>query len=217
MEVSLLEDSLKLCFNLTSPAALQYLLQHLSTSGFIERLDGQVFSSPSPTHVCVFPLPSLIDPSPVVETLVVAVDSCLSDSDLSVQECGLILLSTRAWPTSFSSAYALDRLCRIVLKWVLDDVSLFELTRARVDQAAGNVNARGSSVESLFDRRTPPVSGGEYMTLRAILLRNLAMKWMKALHDEDAKQYATFLFTHTASISAGARSGIADNKTEEPH
>ena len=72
--------------------------------------------------LCLFSLPLSLDLSVNVEILVTAIEACLSDIDLSVNEAGFLLLIRRAWPTGMSTNYALRRLMKSVLCWILTEV-----------------------------------------------------------------------------------------------
>ncbi|KAM0750456.1 hypothetical protein T439DRAFT_381136 [Meredithblackwellia eburnea MCA 4105] len=215
-QVSLLQDILARDFGLQSELSSRYFLEHVLHLGLIERRDGRLvlFSSTSnpstsntssapkrSTTSVIFPLPFLIDPSPSVESLVVAIESCLRDLDLSVQEAGLLLLSRRCWPSPFASGYALERLTRAVLRWILDDSILIEVTREQVATVTARYHHHNGH------SRTGSASGGitggaDYVAQRKLLVDRLAAKWLKALHDQDPKQYAEFLFRQTATVSA---------------
>jgi len=78
--------------------------------------------------LCVFALPLSLDLSANVETLITAIEACLSDIDLSVNEAGFLLLVRRAWPTGMSTTYALRRLMKSVLGWILAEVRSFAYT-----------------------------------------------------------------------------------------
>lgn len=72
---------------------------------------------------CSFGLPLLIDSSPTVETLILAIEALLDDLDLTMNEIGLRLLATRAWPSLLCSPYALERLGAALIRWVMAEVS----------------------------------------------------------------------------------------------
>jgi hypothetical protein len=75
--------------------------------------------------LCLFALPLNLDLSANVETLMTAIEACLSDIDLSVNEAGFLFLIRRAWPTEMSTNYALRRLMKSVLGWILAEVGSF--------------------------------------------------------------------------------------------
>lgn len=75
--------------------------------------------------LCLFALPLSLDLSANVETLITAIEACLSDIDLSVNEAGFLLLVRRVWPTEMSTEYALRRLMKSVLGWIIAEVRTF--------------------------------------------------------------------------------------------
>lgn len=211
LELSLLQDVLARDLNLRSIPAAKLLLEHLLHLGLLERKDGRLAlfpagqatsttTSPPLSTSIVFPLPFLIDPSPSVEALVTAIESCLTDQDLSVQEAGLLLLVRRCWPSPFASAYALARLTRVVLNWLLDDSVLFV---AAVEQAAHEAARYASPPTN--GRQEMGAGAGVHVKLKAELTARLAGRWLKALHDQDEGAYADCLFEQTATIAASSR------------
>lgn len=206
LEVSLVLDVLARDFGLRSRTAAQHVLDHLFHLGLLERQDGRLLFPPSTTSTyssssIIFPLPFLIDPSPSVESLVVAIESSLRDTDLSVQEAGLLMLVRRCWPSPFASEYALERLTRAVIRWILDDSTLFKVTR---DKAA-SLAARYASLDRAQPPRKDSRIEGDYLEQRKRLVERLASRWLRALCDQDPRQYSEFLFSKTASISAALK------------
>lgn len=76
-----------------------------------------------------FTLPLLMDSSPNTELLVLAIEALLDDLDLTMNEQGLRLLATRAWPSLLCAPYALERLGKACVSWVLSEVRNRELDR----------------------------------------------------------------------------------------
>ncbi|KAG6866937.1 hypothetical protein C0991_003853 [Blastosporella zonata] len=123
--LSHLRDALGHGLNIHSDVVARLLLSHLHHLGLFQRVDHSpvLFSGDNITDVyCSFPLPFGLDLSPTVEALVAAVEGCLQDLDLSVTEVGLLLLVRRLWPNGLTSDYALQRLTRCVLLWILAEV-----------------------------------------------------------------------------------------------
>ena len=127
-----LRDQLGEQLNLHSEAAARYLLSQLFHLGFFQRVDsaGKLFDGgPHPERLmCSFPIPMGLEVSTEVETLVAAIEACLSDIDLSVNETGLLLLVRRFWPDGMLTDYALRRLSKAVLSWILSEVNTFPPT-----------------------------------------------------------------------------------------
>ena len=96
--------------------------------GFLERCDSEalrIHADHSQEVQCCFPLPFGLDISVDVETLVAAIEGCLSDIDLSVNEIGFLLLVRRFWPNGMLSTYTFRRLAKAILQWILSEVSCF--------------------------------------------------------------------------------------------
>ena len=123
-----LRDQLGDQLNVHSEVAARYLLSQLSHLGFFQRVDcrAKLFDGgPHPERLmCSFPIPMGLEISTEVETLVAAIEACLSDIDLSVNETGLLLLVRRFWPDGMLTDYALRRLSKAVLGWILSEVSI---------------------------------------------------------------------------------------------
>jgi len=122
-----MRDALGYEFHIRSDAAARLLLAHLHHLGFFDRLDLEPTLFQEDTRhekiYCNFPLPLGLDLSTDVETLVSAVEGCLSDLDLSVNEVGFLLLVRKLYPNGMVSEYALRRLARCVLSWIISEVS----------------------------------------------------------------------------------------------
>ncbi|KAG0240230.1 hypothetical protein B0O80DRAFT_502995 [Mortierella sp. GBAus27b] len=79
---------------------------------------------------CVFPMMSAIDPTSDVENLIQVIWRCLGSVDLSMNECGFLLLTRQSWPDPFMSDYTKERLLGCVLHWLLmEDNQLFVIHR----------------------------------------------------------------------------------------
>lgn len=205
LHLSLVRELLARDFALRSRQATQHVLDHLLHLGLFERQDGRLLFPPSTTSTTVssiiFPLPFLIDPSPSVESLVVAIESSLRDTDLSVQEAGLLMLVRRCWPSPFASEYTLERLTRAVIRWILDDSTLFEVTREK----AASMAARYAHPDRVLPPRKDSRIQGDYLEQRKRLVARLASRWLRALCDQDPQQYSEFLFSQTALVSAASK------------
>jgi hypothetical protein len=200
METSLMRDILVRDFGLHSEIAFHHLIEFIHQLGFLARADAGplVFPPAASTSstTCVFPVPLLVDASPCVETLVVAIEKCLSDHDLTVQEHGFLLLVRRCWPDAYSSRYALERLTRAVAKWIVDDSQLFEVARD---------TAHAAKARTAHEKRSSMgPSGASYLHVKGRLAQTYAARWLRELHDDDPFDYAEVLFAVTASISAEA-------------
>ena len=70
-----------------------------------------------------FTLPLLMDSSPTVELLILAIEVMLDDLDLTLNEQAFNLLVSRAWPSLLCSPHALERLGNAAISWVMAQVS----------------------------------------------------------------------------------------------
>ena len=122
-----LRDQLGDQLNIHSEAAARYLLSHLFHVGFFNRVDshGDLFDGgPHPERMqCSFPIPVGLEVSTEIETLVASIEACLSDIDLSVNETGLLLLVRKFWPDGMLTDYALRRMSKAVIGWIVSEVS----------------------------------------------------------------------------------------------
>ena len=120
-------DVLALKFCIRVDAAARFLLSHLHHLGLFDRLDlGSILFQGEGRleHLrCNFPLPLGLDISTNVETLVSAVEACLTDLNLSVNEVGFLLLARKLSPDGMMSEYALRRITRSILSWITAEVS----------------------------------------------------------------------------------------------
>lgn len=154
-------------------------------------------------HLLVtFPIPLLLDSSPSVELLVLAIEQLLDVADLTANEQAFHLLCNRAWPSPMCSAYALERLGGAVLSWVMDsdDVLHFVVKNyaSKAKRPPGVRVARGPS------RGTTAVA--TYKDDRKRMFELYAKPWLAALHELDSSLYASLAYD---------RSKMIDNKYQE--
>jgi hypothetical protein len=122
-----MRDALGYEFGIVSDTAARHLLAHLHQLGFFDRqdLDPILFHHRSDEKIlCTFPLPLGLDVSNDIETLVAAIEACLLDLDLSINEVGFLLLLRKFWPNGMASDYALRRLSKSILSWISAEVIL---------------------------------------------------------------------------------------------
>ncbi|KAI9070388.1 hypothetical protein FKP32DRAFT_1586228 [Trametes sanguinea] len=202
-----LRDQLGDQLNLHSEAAARYLLTHLFHLGFFQRVDAQsrLFDgSPHPEQLqCSFPISLGLEVSVEVETLVSAIEACMSDIDLSVNEAGLLLLVRKFWPDGMLTDYALRRLSKCLLGWILsEDDDLATMLRDYVARGLSLPGVRsGVDIQpwpsSTYSRPTAASSannGGDYVAGRRALSNRYAARWLLALHDQGVDEYATMVF-----------------------
>ncbi|KAG1756739.1 uncharacterized protein EDB91DRAFT_1332497 [Suillus paluster] len=199
-----LRNSLGYEFNMLSEGPARHCLSHLHKLGFFTCTDFPT-CVPEPTKSsqrCYFPLPLGFDLSADVETLVSAIEACLSDLDLSVNEYAFLLLVRRFWPSGLASEYALRRLSHAVLSWIFaEDDSLAKILRDFIPKGISLPGVRSASDTPVWPtahdaRRAPSSSvnnGGDYVAARRSLLSRYAAGWLLALHDQDVVTYARLL------------------------
>ncbi|KAI0362213.1 hypothetical protein OH77DRAFT_1416438 [Trametes cingulata] len=202
-----LRDQLGDQLNLHSEAAARYLLSHLFHLGFFQRVDSQsrLFDGgPHPERLqCSFPIPLGLEVSVEVETLASAIEACLSDIDLSVNETGLLLLVRKFWPDGMLTDYALRRLSKAVLAWILsEDDDLATMLRDYVARGLSLPGVRSgvdvqpwpSSTQARPTAASSANNGGDYVASRRALSNRYAARWLLALHDQGVDDYATMVF-----------------------
>ncbi|KAG6900872.1 hypothetical protein C0993_009990 [Termitomyces sp. T159_Od127] len=204
--LSHMRDSLGHGLNIYSDDIARLLLSHLHHLGLFERTDHEplLFNGDDVTSIyCSFPLPFGLDLSPMVEVLVAAVEGCLEDHHLSVAEVGLLLLVRRFWPNGLASDYALRRLTRCILSWILAEVRDDHLATILQDYLAKGrplPGVRSPQDTILWPSSGLPASsmnnnnGGDYLATRRALLSRYAKPWLLALHDLDPVAYASLVY-----------------------
>ncbi|KAH7914698.1 hypothetical protein BJ138DRAFT_1143394 [Hygrophoropsis aurantiaca] len=200
-----MRDALGYEFNLFSDAAARHCLSHLHKLGFFGSLDGRPFSIPKDVafdQQCEFPLPLGYDLSADVETLVCAIEACLSDIDLSVNEMGFLLLNRRFWPNGLASEYALRRLSRVLLSWIFaEDDSLLAILRDYITPRKSLPGVRTSSDPFPWPsgQGVPRMhtgsanNGGDYLASRRLLRDTYVARWLFALHEQGIETYARLI------------------------
>jgi hypothetical protein len=109
-------------FHIHSKTMAHMLISRLHLLGMLELTDPELLQSPSRVTECRFPVASAIDRSYDVESLFAAIEGCLRELDLSLNEFAFLLLIRKAWPSAISTIYALDRLATAVVRWILSEV-----------------------------------------------------------------------------------------------
>jgi hypothetical protein len=216
------------------------LLQHLSDIGLFERWDGYPIlfagnpkgqgsvdsDSASLSVPCIFTVPFAIDASPSVESLITAIDACLSDMSLSINEYGLLLLTRRCWPDPFTSQYTWERLIYAVLKWIYqEDEQLSTIhaeytaqehsnstSRNRWHMAAqaalmarnrgGFVSRNRQSVQILGQAGVGVGTGDVYVSIRNLLRDKYLTSWISAVYELNKDKFAEIIFEMTKRIAA---------------
>ncbi|KAI0322233.1 hypothetical protein OF83DRAFT_1279816 [Amylostereum chailletii] len=201
-----IRDALGIYFNLHSEIAARYVLGHLHHVGLYERLGSEDFLSDdfnNPRLIqCVFPLPLGLDMSVDVEVLVSAIEASLSDISLSINEAGFLLLTRRFWPNQMATGYALRRLARALVSWIIgEDDSLAVILREHVALNRAVPGVRAVNEQQPWPHSASATvhpnsvnSGGDYVAQRRALLHKYAAVWLLALHDQDITFYALTIY-----------------------
>lgn len=213
LPLSHLREVLDTEFNVRSIGAAKLILRHLDHLAFFDRVD----QSPYPFDNfrtdqnvgCIFPLPLGLDLSTDVETLVSAVESCLADLDLSVNEFALLLVVRKLWPNGLMSEYGLKRVGRSVIYWVLaEDDNLATVLRDFV--AKKDAFPRLRSITSWpFSKSLRPgttstsSNSGDYIAVRRLLTTQYVLPWLLALHNQDADLYKDLLYDTCYEFAGG--------------
>lgn len=236
--LGLLRDNLATNFQIHSDIAAETLLCHLHHVGLLEFPDIRVVKPKGLLQYresqCSFSLPLCLDLSVNVEILMTSIEACLSDIYLSVNEAGFLLLVRRAWPTEMSTNYALRRLMKFVLGWILaevrdftfrfrvtldsyvvEDERLAVILRDYIPLGRELPGVRTSSMRQPWPNSgkftVSSKNGGDYLSHRRSLLRSYAAAWLLALHDLDAVFYGKTCFELVLEI-AGERLEAEANK-----
>ncbi|KAJ7685226.1 hypothetical protein DFH06DRAFT_1157872 [Mycena polygramma] len=195
-----------------SDVAARLLLSHIHHLGFFQRLDMKecLFEESGKDTVCVFPLPLGLDLSTNVETLAAAVEACLADLDLSVNETGFLLLMRKLWPNGMATEYSLKRLMRTIVTWILaEDDNLATILRDYLAKQRTLPGIRTASdplswPSAQSSRMTPASSvnnGGDYVASRRALQNRYAVKWLLEMHDQDPAQYGALMYDICVEVS----------------
>ncbi|KAK2466895.1 hypothetical protein APHAL10511_001153 [Amanita phalloides] len=187
---------LALELNIVSEFATRHLLECLAVLGFLQKEDNP--NGP----LCIFGLPFGFDSSVEVEILISAIEACLSDENLSVNEVGFLLLVRRLLPNGMSSEYTLRRLSKTVIAWILnEEVAMESILRDFVANQEGLPGVPLDNKSVPWPERPtlrPPISsnpnGGDYVTFRRALHSRYAMIWLLSFHDQDPTLYGETLY-----------------------
>lgn len=222
---------LKSHLRLRSHTVAEIILQQMRNIGLLERENASpILTRADPDTPCVFVVPYAIDATPAVESLINAIDSCLNDINITLNECGMLLLVRRCWPDPFMSRYTTERLFYCIFNWIfLEDEKLSQLHAeytanrsqlpgvkqnrwAQAAQAALLSRFKGSghdrSRQSITFANAAGMSSGAgsvYVTTRGALRDRYIIRWMATMHEIDPTAYANILFDTITRIVEGKR------------
>lgn len=200
VQMSTIRQTLAADLNLHSDLAASILTEQMRHLGLCNVANAHTISVPVVNNKSLmvnFPLPQLMDSSPSVELLVLAIEQLLDDIDLTANEQGFSLLFNRAWPSSMCSPYALERLGGSVMSWIMaeDDVlhHIVKNYASKRKRPPGVRNTAASSAKGL-------ASVASYKDDRGLLLTRYARPWLQALHNEEPVRYAQLAYDRSKVI-----------------
>ncbi|CAG8540918.1 11607_t:CDS:2, partial [Scutellospora calospora] len=192
-----------------SSFSTKVFLQQLVNVGFIERIDGRPIlfcdnDDPEKNIVeCSLPLPFAAEYSSTVEILLTAISSCLSDVNISINECGFLFMVRRCWPGPFMSKYVLERLIYSIIEWMCDEDERLliigkEYTTARrklpgVRDEMEDNRQQGSHLQY-------PTGGGAYVISRRMLKEKYILRWLSAVHELNEELFCDIIYSQTKMV-----------------
>jgi hypothetical protein len=195
------------------------LVSHLHASGFLDLQKNEHtqinhrFTLLREDARLVFPVPFGIDHSYDVETLFATIEGCLNETNLSLNEFALLLLTRKAWPSGLSTTYALHRLASATVKWIIAKVTHVllcgrylpltnyqtELLREALKTSDSGLRPPGAdrvwpTRQSTAQTVSGSRSGGSYVNCREALMTRYAVPWLFALYELDKSAYPVILY-----------------------
>ncbi|OXG10991.1 hypothetical protein C366_06495 [Cryptococcus neoformans Tu401-1] len=213
LPLGIIVQSLATDLSLSNKVAATAFLNHLSLVGFISIFDtasltSQYLAKRREIKVS-FTLPLLMDASPNTELLVLAIEALLDDLDLTMNEQGLRLLATRAWPSLLCAPYALERLGKACVSWVIseedclrDIIKKYASKHRRIAGVRPAAGAQKGSVDM-------------YKQDRQRLRRMFVEPWLKALHDQDPALYVHIVYEQCKLVAANVAMEDLSGASEE--
>ncbi|CAG8457974.1 9817_t:CDS:10 [Paraglomus occultum] len=186
---------------------VEVFIQQMANFGFIERIDGLpviFFDNDSAAETeCIFPLPFAIECSPHVESLISAISVCLSDINIAINECGMLLLTKRCWPDPFLSKYTLERLIAAIIVWICqEDEKLIIIAEESLEFRRG-VRDEMDDDQFAHQRRTSShvnAGGGVYVKSRKMLKEKYILGWMNIVHDMNPRLFCDIVYNQLLSV-----------------
>ncbi|KAJ7063344.1 hypothetical protein C8F01DRAFT_1132647 [Mycena amicta] len=200
-------------FTVYSDTAARLFLEHLLHLGFFDTRDKAL----SQDTICSFPIPLGLDLSTNVETLVAAVEACLTDLDLSVNEAGFLLLLRKLWPSGMATDYSLKRLARIVVTWILaEDDNLAIILRDYLAKQRPLPGIRLGSEPTPWpspqsSRAAIPNTGntgGDYVTSRRALQNRYAVRWLSEMYVQDSGLYTAIIYEICDELAGEVKTNV---------
>ncbi|RIB13957.1 hypothetical protein C2G38_2097116 [Gigaspora rosea] len=184
-----------------SSFSTKMILQQLVNIGFLERIDGHpiLFDDDDPEKKiveCLIPLPFATECSSAVETLLTAISSCLSDVNISINECGFLFMIRRCWPGPFMSKYVLERLVYSIIEWMIDEDERLLIIGKEYTAARRLPGVRDESEDNQQQKGYFPNSagGGAYVISRRMLKEKYILQWLSAIHELDEELFCDIVY-----------------------
>ncbi|CAG8469401.1 8345_t:CDS:10, partial [Diversispora eburnea] len=192
--------------------SIKIFLQQMSNHGFLERIDGNPILFPSDDNnnhdensenlenlEYSFPLPFATECSPTVEALITSISACLSDINISINECGFLLMTRRCWPDPYISKYVLERLIYSIIEWICneDDKLLIiarEYTSAQIKLPGVRDEMENVGAGVGVGGKAGSSGGGAYLISRRMLKEKYVINWLLTIHDMDEELFCNIIF-----------------------
>lgn len=217
-----IRDALGYEVNLHSDSTAKLLMGQLHRIGIFTLMDTQLDAleiiDANPGEIlCSFPSTLAIDASTSVEALFAAIQACLDDLDLSINEFGLLLLTRKCWPNGLMTDYALSRLTSLVLSWILtEDDRLLLVVRDYISSREPSPGVRlrlaGQKVPwpDLGQLGSTGSGAGtaEYTLTRRSLVLRYAMPWLLKVHEQNRPLYAECLYRECVVVSGSSKNFV---------
>lgn len=206
--------------------SIKVFLQQMANYGFLERIDGNPILFPyhheeeennNNNHLghknlgknskignlsleYCFPLPFVTECSPTVEALITSISACLSDINISINECGFLLMTRRCWPDPYISKYVLERLVYSILEWICnEDEKLLIIAREYTSSQIKLPGVRDEMEESSNSKQRESyipnaAGGGAYLISRRMLKEKYVESWLSTIHDMDEELFCDIVF-----------------------
>ncbi|OCF37304.1 hypothetical protein I316_01213 [Kwoniella heveanensis BCC8398] len=213
LPISVVSSSLSSDLGIREPIIASAFLDQLRSNGLISLANTLTVKEgylSSPGKWASFMLPLLMDSSPTVELLISSIEVLLDDLDLALNEVGLRLLVDRAWPSLLCSPYALERLAKGAVSWVMaEDESLLQIVKTYASRHRRLPGVRSTAGQGKVKGES---SVNVYKEDRDTLLRRYVEPWLKALHDQDPSLYAGIVYEECKNAAAA---GVNVDTVEE--
>ncbi|CAG8570339.1 6834_t:CDS:10 [Dentiscutata erythropus] len=184
-----------------SSFSTKVILQQLVNVGFLERIDGHpiLFDEDDPEKnivECSIPLPFATECSSTVETLLTAISSCLSDVNISINECGFLFMLRRCWPGPFMSKYVLERLVYSIIEWMNDEDERLLIIGKEYTAARRLPGVRDEMEDNQQQKGYFPNSagGGAYVISRKMLKEKYILQWLSAVHELNEELFCDIVY-----------------------